>query len=215
MNRVLPLAALALAPLAATAQSKPAAKCDWKPTDAWVKRQAEFFDDSKHDWTDDTLRTALLQAAGLGAALTAPVQLGVQVEGRGPKLGSSAPEMTERLRTLAASRGSKWPTRSVVGGAGVHAVYLLSQSDTGLARSVLHRMMEAGPTESAAADVATFEDHLRLVWGRKQIYGTQFRLGADGKVELSPMEDSAHADLRREDAGLPPFKVGLCFAKSS
>ena len=43
--------------------------CDWKPTDAWVKRQAEFFDDSKHDWSDDTLRTALLQAAGLTAPL--------------------------------------------------------------------------------------------------------------------------------------------------
>jgi hypothetical protein len=27
------------------------------------------------------------------------------------------------------------------------------------------------------------------------------------------MEDSAHADLRREDAGLPPFQVGLCEAK--
>jgi hypothetical protein len=94
----------------------------------------------------------------------------------------------------------------------VHAVYLLSQSDTGLARNVLHRMMEAGPAESPAADVATFEDHLRLVWGRKQIYGTQFRVGAGGKVELSPMEDSAHADMRREDAGLPPFNVGICLA---
>src|SRR6476661_3359848 len=113
MNRLLPFVALAVAPLVAEAQSKPAAKCDLKPSDAWVKRQAEFFDDSKHDWSDDTLRTALLQAAG-----------------------------------LAAQRGSTWPTRSVVGAAGVHAVYLLSQSDTGLARNVLHRMMEAGPAES-------------------------------------------------------------------
>jgi hypothetical protein len=212
MNRLLPFVALAVAALVADAQSKPPAKCGWKPSDAWVKRQAEFFDDSKHDWSDDTLRTALLQAAGLGASLTAPVQLGVQVEGREPPLGPGAAAMTERLKTLAAQRGSKWPTRSVVGAAGVHAVYLLSQSDTGLARNVLHRMMEAGPAESAAADVATFEDHLRLVWGRKQIYGTQFKIGSGGKIELSPMEDSAHADFRREDAGLPPFKLGLCLA---
>jgi len=212
MNRLLPFVALAVAPLVANAQSKPAAKCDWKPSDAWVKRQAEFFDDSKHDWSDDTLRTALLQAAGLGAPLTAPVQFGVQIEGREPALGPEAPAMTERLKALAAQRGSKWPTRSVVGAAGVHAVYLLSQSDTGLARNVLHRMMEAGPAESPAADVATFEEHLRLVWGRKQIYGTQFRVGAGGKIELAAMEDSAHADLRREDAALPPFRVGLCLA---
>jgi hypothetical protein len=212
MNRMLTFAALAAAPLVAAAQARPAAKCDWRPTDAWVTRQAEFFDDSKHDWSNDTLRTALLQAAGLGASLTAPVQLGVQIEGKEPPLGSDAAAMTARLKALAAQRGSQWPTRSVVGAAGVHAVYLLSQSDTGLARNVLHRMMEAGPVESPAADVATFEDHMRLVWGRKQIYGTQFRVGAGGKVELAPMEDSAHADLRREDAGLPPFKVGICLA---
>jgi len=216
MNRLLALVALAVVPLAASAQAKPAAKksptCGWKPGDAWVTRQAEFFDDSKHDWSDDTLRTQLLQAAGLGAALSAPVQFGVEVQGRAAALGPNAAAMTERLKALAAQRGSKWPTRSVVGAAGVHAVYLLSQSDTGLARNVLHRMMEAGPSESPAADVATFEDHMRLVWGRKQIYGTQFRRGADGKIELAPMEDSAHADLRREDAGLPPFKLGLCMA---
>jgi hypothetical protein len=84
--------------------------------------------------------------------------------------------------------------------------------DTTLAKTALHRMMEAGPAESPAADVATLEDRLRLVAGRKQIYGTQFRRGADGKVELAPMEDSAHADLRREGAALPPFKLGLCMA---
>lgn len=74
-------------------------------------------------------------------------------------------------------------------------------------------MMEAGPAESPAADVATFEDHLRLVWGRKQIYGTQFRVGAGGKVELSPMEDSAHADMRREDAGFAAVQRGDLFGR--
>jgi hypothetical protein len=218
MNRLLPSVALAITPLVVSAQAKSPAKnaprCGWKPSDAWVARQREFFDDSKHDWSDDTLRTALLQAAGLDGALSAPVQLGVEIQGRALTLGPTATAMTERLKTLAAQRGSTWPTRSVVGGAGVHAVYLLSQSDTGLARNVLHRMMEAGPVESPAADVATFEDHMRLIWGRKQIYGTQFRLGSNGKIELAPMEDSAHADFRREDAGLPPFTVGMCLAKS-
>ena len=191
----------------------PPAACRWSARDAWVRRQADFFDDSKRDWSDDTLRTALLAAAGLSAPLAAPVQTGVQVEGRDPALGATAGAMRERLKQLAAVRGSAWPTRSVVGAAGTHAVYLLAQADTGLARAALHRMMEAGPAESPAVDVAMFEDRMRLAWGRKQLYGTQFRAGSNGALTLAPMEDSAHADLRREDAGLPPFALGLCLAR--
>jgi hypothetical protein len=187
-----------------------ATACAWKPSDEWVKRQAEYFDDSKHEWTNDSLRTALLAAAGLTAPLAAPVQFGVRVEGRDAPLPNAGPAL-EALKTLAATR-SAWPTKSVVGAAGTHAVFLLVALDTGLARTALHRMMEAGPVESPAADVAALEDRLRLVWGRKQIYGTQFRVNASGKIELAPMEDSAHADLRREGAGLPPFKLGLCLA---
>jgi hypothetical protein len=195
-----------------TPRAKLAPACTWKPSDAWVKRQAEFFAVAKHDWTNDSLRTALLAAAGLTAPLKAPVQLGVHVEGADAAPPASAAAMIDALNKLAATRGSTWPTRSVVGAAGTHAVFVLASLDTGLGRAALHRMMEAGPAESPAADVATLEDRLRLAWGRKQIYGTQFRRGADGKIELAPMEDSAHADLRREDAGLPPFKFGLCLA---
>ena len=193
-------------------RAKLVAECSWKPSDAWVKRQAEFFDESKHDWTNDSLRAALLDAAGLKTPLKVPVQFGVRVEGSDSTPPAGAAAMVDALKKLASTRGSTWPTKSVVGAAGTHAVYLLVSHDTGLARSALHRMMEAGPTESPAADVATLEDRLRLVWGRKQIYGTQFRAGANGKVELAPMEDSAHADLRREGAALPPFKFGLCMA---
>ena len=190
--------------------------CPINPSDVWVKRQAEWLDESKHDWKDDTLRTALLAAAGLTAPLKAPVQLGVHVEGREPQLGPTADAMTARLKASAAVRGSAWPGKALVGAAGMHAVFLLAQRDTGLARVALHRMMEAGPDESLAADVATLEDQFRLrQQGRKQLVGTQFNLDASGNVVLSPMEDSAHADLRREGSGLPPFRLGLCLAKQA
>ncbi len=210
MNRHALIAGLILG----VASAAGAQACKWSPSDPWVKRQAEFFDDSKGGWSNDSLRTALLAAAGLIVPLEMPVSNGVEVEGREPKLGPGADAAVEALKRLAAQRGSTWPTKSVVGAAGTHAVYLLSQRDTGLARAVLHRMMEAGPSESPAVDIAVFEDHLRLIWGRKQIYGTQFRM-ENGRVVLSPMEDSAHADLRREDAALPPLKLGECFAASS
>src|SRR5512133_1987182 len=116
--------------------------CRILPSAPWVKQQAEWFDESAHAWTHDTLRTALLAGAGLTAPLSAPVQLGVQVSGKGRVLGSSADAMVQQLKTLASARGSTWPTKSVVGAAGVHAVYLLAESDTGLARAALHRLME-------------------------------------------------------------------------
>jgi hypothetical protein len=207
----------ALFPAAVIAQVKSAraaAECRVRPTDPWVKRQAEFFDESKHEWTNDSLRGALLAAAGISAPLAMPVNKGVQLVDHSPALGPTAASMSDELKKLAAARGSTWPTKSVVGAAGTHAVYLLSLADTALGRAALHRMMEAGPAESPAVDVATFEDHMRVVWGRKQIYGTQFRVDDKGRVVLAPMEDSAHADLRREDAGLPPFKLGLCLSAS-
>ncbi len=205
---------------ALSAQTRPSSKsttpqpgtCKFSATDAWVTRQATFFDDAGKQWTDDTLRVALLKAAGLSLPLKVPVSYGVQIDGATPPLGPTANEMIEQLKKLAAVRGSAWPTKSVVGAAATHAVYLLAQQDTGLARTVLHRMMEAGPLESPAIDVAVFEDHMRLVWGRKQLYGTQF-ITANGKIALAAMEDSAHADMRREGASLPPFKLGVCFAQ--
>ena len=207
------LCALVLAAPAVGAQAAKA--CKVSPKDAWMKKQASFFDDTKHDWSNDTLRTALLEAAGLSPSMASPAQHGVHVDGTDDITTPAASAMRDKLKALASQRGSVWPTRSVVGGAGTHAVYMIVRSDTGLARAALHRMMEAGPAESPAVDVATLEDQLRLVWGRKQIYGTQFRIGANGRIELAPMEDSTHADLRREDAGLPPFKVGLCLAAES
>jgi hypothetical protein len=96
-----------------------------------------------------------------------------------------------------------------VGPAGFRAAWLIAQRDTALLRTALHRMMEAGPEESLPADVALLEDRIRLQSGRKQLYGTQLRrVGAS--LVPAPMEDSAHVDMRRDAAGLPPLRIALC-----
>jgi hypothetical protein len=75
-------------------------------------------------------------------------------------------------------------------------------------------MMEAGPEESLAADVAVLEDRVRMQSGRKQLYATQLRrVGATLVPGIT--EDSAHVDMRRDAAGLPPLRVALCAAASS
>jgi hypothetical protein len=191
-----------------------ASECKIGSNDPWIAKQTEWFGEPGHPWTNDTLRTQLLAAAGIAGPLVVPAQTGYEFDRQLFSDTPTAPDMVKRLLALGASRTAEWPTKSVVGAAGVHAVFLLAHRDTALGRSALHHMMEAGPTESSAADVATLEDRMRLVWGRKQIYGTQFIHGPTGNTILMPMEDSAHADLRREDAALPPLKVGICLAKN-
>jgi hypothetical protein len=102
------------------------------------------------------------------------------------------------LVALGRQRGATWPTRSVVGAQGVRAVARLAMSDTALLRVALRRMMEAGPEESFPPDVALLEDRLRTRTGRKQLYGI---FGA------FPIEDSAHVDMRRDGAMLPPLRA--------
>jgi hypothetical protein len=136
-------------------------------------------------------------------------QLGAQRDDESTITGTADTTVLARLRQLAGTRGSDWPTRSVVGAAGVRAVWLLAQRDTGLQRTALHRMMESGPDEALAADVAVLEDRVRLQSGRKQLYGSQLR-SVNGKLVPAPIEDAAHVDMRREAAGLPPLRQAIC-----
>jgi hypothetical protein len=215
-------AAMSLDASPAAAQKKqPAARatarCRVDSTAAWYARQRAWLDAAeRRGWSDTTFRAALLRAAGLDAAGAPPVQLGFDVAGidAPPATGVVDTVLVARLDSLAATRSARWPTSAVVGAAGTRAVWLLARRDSALARVALHRMMEAGPEESNAADVAVLEDRQRVANGRKQIYGTQFTV-AGGRVTLAPMEDSAHVDLRREGAGLPPFRLSACLARQA
>jgi len=193
-----------------------AGRCSPLDTTAkWYAKQRQWTDDSKHAWSNDSLRTALIHAAGLDADPNAGAGalLGYEIVGTTPDApqGDAAAAIAS-LRTLAQNRGSTWPTKSVVGAQGVRAVWLLASRDSALARVALHRMMEAGPEESPPAAVAILEDRLRIANGRKQLYATQLVRSADGRLEPAPVEDAKHVDLRRDAAGLPPLAQAICAA---
>lgn len=196
-----------VAPRSARAQRAARACTPPDTTAAWAQQQRRWLSDEKHDWSDDAFRNALLSASGTMA--TAPTaQLGVQRMDEPPLAGSDT-AVLPRLRTLAGTRGSAWPTRSVVGASGVRALWILAQRDTALQRVALHRMMESGPDEALPADVAVLEDRVRLQSGRKQLYGSQLRM-MNGVLVPAPIEDSAHVDMRRDAAGLPPLRQAIC-----
>jgi len=198
----------------ALAQNTAASTCRIDTTGAWYAKQRAFLDESKHDWTNDSLRTTLLSTTGTSTTTRLPLQLGVHVLGRDTVPASAGDTQTLIAQLRSTPRGGTWPLRSVVGPAGTRAMHALGQRDSTCAPMVMHRMMEAGESESLGADVATLEDQVRLAAGRKQLFGTQFRADATGQLVLAPMEDSAHADMRREGAGLPPLGLSLCVARS-
>lgn len=181
-------------------------------TASWFATQRESLDDSQRAWTDDPLRNALLQAAGLSVAQAIRPNEGWQLSDRTAVPPAPRDTMLTMLSSLARARGSTWPTREVVGAAGARAVWALVQRDTALERAALRRMMEAGPGASVPADVAVLEDRVRLLSGRKQLYGTQMRSEGGGPPRPLAIEDSAHVDLRRIAAGLPPLKHAVCAA---
>ena len=145
------------------------------------------------------------------------MQLGVQVEGREPTLGPTADAMTRAPQGTRRRARLGVADESVVGAAGMHAVFLLAQRDTGLARVALHRMMEAGPDESLAADVATLEDHVpaRPAGAQADLrHAVQARCERQRRAERRWKTPRMPICVAR-GAGLPPFKLGLCLAKQA
>lgn len=178
----------------------------------WMEKQRTWLDEAGKTWTNDTLRAKLLAATNVNPNLLVP-QLGIVIA------GMDSVARTQAIDALIADfrkggRGGVAATRSTVGAAGTRAFFMLGMADTSYLNTAMHRLMEAGPDDALAADVAVLEDHSRLRAGRKQLYGTHFVRDAAGKITLAPMEDSAHADMRRDAAGLPPFATALCIAQT-
>jgi hypothetical protein len=197
----------------------PAVHCDKVDTTAsWYQRQSAWWAlDTLHDWTDDSLRTALLH----GAALLQPdssrflLQLGATVSNRAtmPIMVDAVSREITPLRNLLRAMAAKrtWPLRELVGPAGVRAAWLVASGDSALTNMAMHRMMEGGPGAVSSTDVAVLEDWMRLRTGRKQIYATQLELSqSTHKLAPAPTEDLAHVDLRRDAAALPPLAFAIC-----
>ena len=132
------------------------AACRVDSGSAWYRKQREWLNEGGRTWTNDSLRTALLAALGVDPRHL-DTQMGVHIASRDlPAPSASQADAIAALRKL--PRGTPGPTRSVVGAAGSRAYYLLAMVDTSYMRGAMHRMMEAGPDESLAADVAALED---------------------------------------------------------
>lgn len=105
-----------------------------------------------------------------------------------------------------------WPGRSLVGGDGAHAAWLLVQH-ADLNRpfqqrclALLRKAVKA--SEAAPADLAHLTDRVLLATGRPQLYGTQ-TIVRDGRYEPAPIKNAKKVDARRAAVGLGPLATEL------
>lgn len=53
-----------------------------------------------------------------------------------------------------------------------------------------------------------------MLSGLPQLYGTQFKVKENKKIELFPVEDKANLEKRRQEAGLKPLQEYISLLKS-
>ena len=111
---------------------------------------------------------------------------------------------TARMKEIIENKG--WPGKSLVGGDGAHAAWLLVQHadrDRAFQKrclTLLERAVKA--REASGVDLAYLTDRVLVAEKKQQIYGTQFRL-MDGKMEPYSIADEKNVDRRRKEVGLP------------
>lgn len=102
-----------------------------------------------------------------------------------------------------------WPGKSLVGGDGMMAAWLLIQhadEDLAFQKHCLELMTKAAEErEFPKLLVAYWLDRVLVAEGKMQVYGTQFTI-ENGEMVPFPIEDEFNVDTRRQEIGLGPLE---------
>jgi hypothetical protein len=100
-----------------------------------------------------------------------------------------------------------WPGADVVGSQGNRTVFLVIQhADLKTQEKYLPMMREAVKNKRAnAGNLALLEDRVALGEGKRQIYGSQIGMTADGAYYIQPLDDPDNVDKRRAAVGVGPL----------
>ena len=128
-------------------------------------------------------------------------------QGYHPEMQAAHEANAAALQALVDAHG--WPTTALVGEDGAEAAWLVAQHAIGLPdfqRACLAAVRGSG---APAWQAAYLDDRIRVLEGRRQLYGTQFDWDADGRLSPEPIEDAEGVDVRRAAVGLPPLAEAI------
>ncbi|GGG38749.1 DUF6624 domain-containing protein [Hymenobacter glacieicola] len=133
--------------------------------------------------------------------------------------GQHSPEMTalwkeieatdarnlQRITKLLDTHG--WPKKSEVGNMGTQTVFLVIQhSDLPTIEKYFPLAKQAAERgDLAKSALALLQDRMLMWQGKPQIYGSQLKGDANGKMVFHDIEDEAHVDERRAAIGMEPL----------
>lgn len=101
-----------------------------------------------------------------------------------------------------------WLSKAVVGKTGNSAIWLVIQHADLATQEKYYPIMEKAVQENKASkkDLAYLEDRILMRQGKKQLYGTQYKLDPEtNEMKLWEVEDPDRLNERRTSIGLPPM----------
>ena len=182
-------------------------------TAAWRKMASRWTDDTAHPmWSNDSLRRVLLVMEDTDQAVRFAAMAHEKDTTFNRAMATIDKANQRRFEAILARYG--WPTRSLVGAKGSSAAWLIAQhsdaDSSGLQRRALAMMSAAPPGEVNPSELAYLTDRVRTNAHQPQLYGTQFESLPDSGLALRPIEDEAHVEERRAQAGIEPLDDYIC-----
>jgi hypothetical protein len=154
---------------------------------------------------DESLEKALLDMESRAQAVRSELIAAGEInEAFHPRLDEINRSNSSRLRQIIAVFG--WPGLTLVGSKGARAAWriaLYSHAEPDFMRQCRDLIDRASLANDAPRwQFAMIDDRIRVFEGRPQRYGTQLRHGPQG-LEPHPLENEAHINSMRTQAGLP------------
>lgn len=152
---------------------------------------------------NDALRTELLERAGRDQAARELLPRPCGMRQWSQIVAPVDRANTARLQEIIAEHG--WPGHQLVGVAGAHAAWLLTQhAPPDLQEKFLPLLEDAVSRDDASPrDLAYLMDRVLVHRGQPQVFGTQYRVN-DGILTLWMVQDPGGLDERRKALGLEP-----------
>lgn len=137
-------------------------------------------------------------------------------EGYQPRMRAVHERNARRLEAMIEECG--WPASELVGIEAAQAAWLVVQhaiSRPGLMRRALRLLREpANAGAVSLSQIAMLDERIRVMEGRRQLYGTQFDWDVAGEMSPLPVDDAAQVDERRAAVGLPPLALSMAEHRS-